>query len=71
MRCIPPLPVDLETMVLLLASISLDVILTAESDLSFQMAGNCTDQLLGELYIIIIVQHVLHVANYNSMHAFE
>ena len=50
----PALPVDLETIVLVLTSILLAVIVTAELNLLRWHAGDCTGKLPGELYIIIV-----------------
>ena len=47
----PSLPVDLESIVLLLASILFAVIVTAELDLI--CCSDCTGKLPGELYIIV------------------
>ena len=47
------LPIDLESIVLLLASILLAVIVTAELGLLLWHATHCTGKLTGELYIII------------------
>ena len=50
------LPVDLESIVLLLASILLAVIVTAELDFWLWHATNCIGKLPRGLYIIIIVK---------------
>ena len=48
-------PVDLESIVLLLASMLLAVIVTAELDFLFWHSNHCTNKLPGELYVIIII----------------
>ena len=51
----PSLPVDVEAIVLLLASMLLAVILTAELDLLVWYVTDCTGKVPGGLYIIKIV----------------
>ena len=51
----PSLSFDLESIVLLLASMLLAMIMTAELDYLLWHATDCTGKVPGELYIIIII----------------
>ena len=66
----PSLPVDLESIVLLLTSILLAEMVTAELDLLLWHITHCTDKLPGELYIIIIVKTCFSCMHFNSVCAF-